>query len=56
MPSIYKSDRALMFLYCGSRMCAGLDLDEEQVIYFPHTGFTYKRGQLLSQDACSFEN
>jgi hypothetical protein len=50
MPSIYKSDRALMFLYCGSRMCAGFDLDTEQVIYFPHTGFTYKRGQLFKPD------
>jgi hypothetical protein len=56
MPSIYQPDSELMFLYCGSRMCAGFDFDEEQVIYFPHTGFTYKRGQLLSQDACLFEN
>jgi hypothetical protein len=56
MPSIHQPDSELMFLYCGSRMCAGLDLDEEQVIYFPQTGFTYKRGQLLSQDACLFEN
>lgn len=56
IPSIYQPDSELMFLYCGSRMCAGFDFDEEQVIYFPHTGFTYKRGQLLSLDACSFES
>lgn len=43
-PSLQKPDTALMFLYCGSRMCAGFDLVKEQVIYFPHTGFTYKQG------------
>ncbi|MFB2653860.1 hypothetical protein [Shewanella seohaensis] len=40
--SVPKSDSDLIFLYCGSRMCAGFDLEKEQVVYIPQASFTMK--------------
>ncbi|MBW3529182.1 hypothetical protein KO533_21815 [Shewanella sp. NKUCC05_KAH] len=37
-------NQPLYLLYCGSRMCAGFDLESEEVVYFPQTGYRLKRG------------
>lgn len=44
IPSLPKNGTELIFLYCGSHMCAGFDIDKEQVIYFPNTSFSFKSG------------
>lgn len=37
-------NQPLYLLYCGSRMCAGFDLESEEVVYFPQSGYRLKRG------------
>ncbi|MEL4391294.1 hypothetical protein [Shewanella xiamenensis] len=37
-------NQPLYLLYCGSRMCAGFDLESEEVVYFPQGGYRLKRG------------
>ncbi|MEJ6521092.1 hypothetical protein PQI64_15150 [Shewanella bicestrii] len=46
MVSSLKSESVneLYFLYCGSRMCAGFDVDNFETVYFPQSGFRLKRG------------
>jgi hypothetical protein len=38
---IQGSDTGLAFLYCGSRNCAGLNLESEEIIYFPQNGHSF---------------
>lgn len=39
----------LYLLYCGSRMCAGFDLESEEIVYFPQSGYRVKGGIASSQ-------
>jgi len=46
MVTSLKSDlnRPLHLLYCGSHMCAGFDVESEEVVYFPQSGYRLKSG------------
>ena len=42
--------RELVYLYCGTRNCAGLDKEKNQIEYFKQDAFSLKRKSLTSQN------
>jgi len=38
----YKDQEPIAYLYCGSKNCAGLDIENDVIKYFPHTFISYK--------------